>query len=174
MNHRMKVRLTLTGRYSPKLRSGPNEHEAGGSAGQAHDIKKASHGMRTGGVLIAVSRVADRLINFYPLPVGVQFVGHDQGQSGANYGSHFRAMSDNPNGSVRLDTDEHIGMKRGIIGVSTHIVGFVWPQFLGRIICAQDERSRSSHAFEKAASTNIFNRAHAGSCAAALMAARMR
>src|ERR1700746_3536466 len=129
MNHRMKVRLTLTDRYSPTPRSGPNEHEAGGSAGQPHNIKKASHGMRTVGVLIAVSRVTDRLIDFYAPPVGIQFVGDHQGQSGSNYGSHFRAMSDNPDTSVRLDTYEHIGMKRGIIGVSTHFVRLVWAQF---------------------------------------------
>src|ERR1700758_2744657 len=53
-------------------------------------------------------------------------------------------MSHNPNGSVRLDTDEYIGMKSGIIGVSTHIIGPVSPQHFGRIIRAQDERSRSS------------------------------
>src|ERR1700746_261033 len=129
MNHLMKVRLTLSGRHSPTLRSGPNEHDAGGSPGQAHNIKKASDGMGTVGVLIAVSRVTDRLIDFYALPVGIQFVGHDQGQSGSNYSSHFRAMSDNPDCSVRLDTYEHIGMKRGIIGVSTHFVRLVWAQF---------------------------------------------
>src|ERR1700751_3361053 len=107
MNHRMKVRLTLTDRYSPTLRSGPNDHEAGGGAGQPHNIKKASHGMRTVGILIAVSRVTDRLIDFYASPVGIQFVGNDQGQSGSDYSSHFRSMRDNPDSSVRLDTDEH-------------------------------------------------------------------
>src|SRR5579864_6316695 len=173
MNHRMKVRLTLTGRYSPMLRSGPNEHEPGGSAGQAHNIKKASDGMRTVGVLIAVSRVTDRLIDFYALPVGIQFVGHDQGQGGSNYSSHFRAMRDNPDSSVRLDTNEHIGMKRGIIGVSAYIIGLVSVQYFRRVICTHDKRSRRTQPLEEPSSTHIFNRAHAFSSAAALIAARI-
>src|SRR5246127_6008226 len=107
MNHLMKVRLTLSGRDSPMLPSGPNEHDAVGSPGQAHNNKKASDGMGTVGVLIAVSRVTDRLIDFYALPVGIQFVGHDQGQSGSNYSSHFPATSENPDCCVRLDTHEN-------------------------------------------------------------------
>src|ERR1700731_4728712 len=165
MNHRMKVGLTLTGRYSPMLRSGPNEHEGGSSAGQAHNIKKASDGMRTVGVLIAVSRVTDRLIDFYALPVGIQFVGQDHRQGGSNDGSHFRAMSDNPDSSVRLDTDEHIGMKRGIICVSTHIVGVVSPQLCGHKMGPQDDRPRRTEALEEPSSTHIFNHAHDRSCA---------
>src|SRR5246127_5734909 len=173
MNHLMKVRLTLSGRHSPTLRSGPDEHEAGGSARQAHNIKKAADGVRTVGVLIAVSRVTDGLIEFYALPIGVQFVGHDQGQSGSNYSSHFGAMSDNPDCSVRLDTYEHIGMKRGIIGVSTHIVGIVSVQHSRRVICTQHKRSRRTQSLEESSSTRIFNRAHAVSSAAALIAARI-
>src|ERR1700758_3073174 len=129
--------------------------------------------MRTVGVLIAISRVADRLIEFYALPVGVQFVGHDQGQSGSNYSSHFRAMSDNPDPSVRLDTYEHIGMKRGIIGVSTYIIGLVSVKHSRRVICPQHKRSRRAQSLEESSSTHIFNRAHAVSSAAALIAARI-
>src|SRR5205807_3578957 len=174
MNNRMKIRLTLADGDSPLLGRGPNKHKPGCSAGQAHHVKKASHGMRTVRVLIAISRVTDRLINFHALPVGVQFVGQDHRQSCANYGSHFRAMSDNPDSSVRLDTYKYIGMQCGIIGVSANATGVVSSQYLGYIICTQDKRSRSSQALEKPTSTHIFNRAHAGSCAAALMAARMR
>src|SRR5882762_11368238 len=107
MNNRVKVRLTLTDRHSPPLRRGPNEHEPGGSAREAHHIKKASHRVRTVSVLIAVPGIADRLIDFHALPVGLQFVGHDQGQRGANYGAHLRTMSDNPDRSVRFDTYKH-------------------------------------------------------------------
>ena len=174
MDHRVDLRLTLTRRHSPLLRRGANEHQPGCSAGEAHDIKKASDGMRTVRVLIAVSRIADRLINFHALPVGIQFIGYHQGQGCANYSAHFRTMSNNPDGSVGLDTHKHIGMKSGIICVSMPIVGLLSPQYFRRVTCAQDERSRSSHALQKPTPTYIFNRAHASSFAAALIAARMR
>src|SRR5882762_61903 len=136
--------------------------------------KKASHRVRTVSVLIAVPGIADRLIDFHALPVGLQFVGHHQGQRGANYGAHFRAMRDNPDRSIRFDTYKHIGMKCGIICVGTHIVGLMASQYFGCVICAQDKRSRSSEALEKPTATHIFNRAHRDSFTAALIAARMR
>ena len=36
--------------------------------------------MRSVGVLVAVARVADRLLDLHPLPVGIELVGHDQRQ----------------------------------------------------------------------------------------------
>jgi len=83
--------------------------------------------MRTIRVLIAVPAIANRLINFHALPVCIQFIGHDQRQSGANYGAHFRAMSNNPDSSVRLDTHEYIGMKCGLVCVTKGIVGLLSP-----------------------------------------------
>src|SRR5580700_4592083 len=97
MNNRMDIRLTLTDRHAPLLGRGLNEHDPGRSAGNPHHVKKASDGMRTVSVLIAVSGITDRLINFHALPVRIQFVGYDQRQSRANYGTHLRAMSNNPN-----------------------------------------------------------------------------
>src|SRR5271156_2903084 len=174
MHHCMKVCLTLADGHSPLLSRGLNEHDPRGRAGQPHHIEKASDGMRTVSVLIAVPRIANRLINLHTLPVGIQFVSHHHGKSGANYRAHFRAMSDNPDSSVSLDAHKNIGMKCGVIGVSAHAGGLLSPQYFGCVISAYDERSGASQSLQKPTPTHIFNRAHAGSCAAALMAARMR
>src|SRR5580704_9439014 len=174
MHYCMKVCLTLTDGHSPLLSRGLNEHHPRDSAGQPHHIEKASDGMRTVSVLVAVPRIADRLINLHTLPVGIQFVSQNHGKSRANYRAHFRAMSDNPDSSVSLDAHKNIGMKGGVVGVGAHAAGLLSPQYVGCVINAYNERSGASQSLEKPTPTHIFNRAHANSCAAALMAARMR
>src|SRR5580692_10121721 len=131
MHHCMKVCLALIDGHSPLLSCGLNKHDPRGSAGEPHHIEKASDGMRTVRVLVAVSRIADRLINLHTLPVGIQFVSQNHGKSRANYGAHFRAMSDNPDSSVSLDAHKNIGMKRGVVGVAAHAGGLLSPQYSG-------------------------------------------
>ena len=64
-------RCALSGREIPSLRGRLYEHQPRGGAGLSHDIIKASDRMGSIGVLIAVTRIADRLVDFHSLPVGV-------------------------------------------------------------------------------------------------------
>ncbi len=61
----------------PLLRRRLYQHEARAGSRLAHDIVKASDRMGPVRVLIAVARIADRLIDLHPLPVGIQLVGDD-------------------------------------------------------------------------------------------------
>src|SRR5918996_463068 len=92
----------------PLLRGRLNQHEPRGSAGLPHDIIKASDRMRSIGVLIAVARIADGLVDLHLLPIGVQLVSNDERERSANAGAHLRTMSDNPYGAVRINPDKHI------------------------------------------------------------------
>ena len=71
--------------------------------------------MRSVCVLIPVTRVAYRLLDFQSLPVGVQLVGNYQRQRSANSRAHLGAMRDDVNRSVRVDSDKYVGMQGGKI-----------------------------------------------------------
>ena len=69
-------RCALSGRDIPSLRGRLYEHQPRGGAGLAHNIIKASDRMGSVRVLITIARIADRLLDFHSLPVGVQLIGN--------------------------------------------------------------------------------------------------
>ncbi len=75
----MILSVTIANRNTPDAGSGGFEH-------------LPRRGARTVGVLIAIFRVALRLDDLDPLPVGLELVGQHHGQSGPNPRAHFGAM----------------------------------------------------------------------------------
>ena len=55
-------------------------------------VVKAADRMRSVRVLISIARVADRLFEFHPLPVRIQFIGQNQWDRSAAAGAHLRAV----------------------------------------------------------------------------------
>src|SRR2546427_9447746 len=101
----------LSRRDIPPLGGRLYEHQPRGGAGLAHDVIKTSDRMRSVCVLIPVTRVAYRLLDFQSLPVGVQLVGNYQRQRSANSRAHLGAMRDDVNRSVRIDSEKYAGMQ---------------------------------------------------------------
>ena len=75
VEHLMIAGLHLTHGHAPFGGGGAFEHEAGGGTGIANDLDKVADGAGAIGVLRAVFSIAERLLNFYALPVGFEFVG---------------------------------------------------------------------------------------------------
>jgi hypothetical protein len=94
------------------LRSGSaDQHHAPGSAHLAHQVEAAANRVRPVRILLAVLRIANRLLQLDLGPVGVKFVGDHERQSGAAAASHFRAMRDDGDGAIGSDRHPQAGFK---------------------------------------------------------------
>ena len=67
--------------------------------------------------MVAVSLVADGLLDLHALPIGVQLIGRDQRQRGPDPGAHFRTVRDDEDRAVGLDAEVYAGVKRGQFGL---------------------------------------------------------
>src|ERR1700724_1760478 len=74
VNYHMQLCRTLRGRCVPSLRGGRDQHPARRSTAFSQSVEKASYGMRAVRVLISISLIANRLVDFHALPVGVELV----------------------------------------------------------------------------------------------------
>ena len=76
-----------------------------------HRLIELPHAARTVGVLVPVFRIALSLDYPNACPIGLELVGKDHGQSGADTGAHFRAMCDNRHEPRLVDADIDIGLE---------------------------------------------------------------
>src|SRR6202035_1286990 len=131
-------------------------------------------GMRSVGILISIARVANRLLQFHPLPVGIQFVCQNERNRSAAAGAHLRAVCYQMHGSVGVDSNKSAGMKGRAIGVGGRR-SLLRPQEIGNQTHAQDESAGGNNSLQKSTPADVENVvAHAFSPAAALIAARIR
>ncbi len=73
----------------PSRGGGGDQHRASGGAYLAHQVEVAADGVRAIGILLAVFWIAYCLVDFDFGPVGIEFVGDHQGQSGAAAAAHL-------------------------------------------------------------------------------------
>ncbi len=164
----------LGGGDAPLLSGCLNQHPASGGAALAHGVKEIADGMGAIGVLIAVAVIADGLIDNDLFPVGVQFVGDNERQRGADYGAHFRAACDDVDCAVGFDAEKNIGVKWSAVRVG-FAVRCLWKiHSRGGVADRQNQCAGAYEAFEEGAPAYIFDAAHVFFSAASLMAARMR
>ncbi len=107
--------------------------------------------MRSVGVLISISRITDRLFEFHPLPVRIQFVRKNERDGSAAAGAHLRPVRHHVDGSVGVDSDERAGMQDGAIGMSSS-PGLGSPQFgnqVGNQAHTQDQGAGRNHSLQK-------------------------
>ena len=97
------------------LGGGAHEHQATGGSGDAHGFEELANGVRAVGVLRAIAGIADGLLKLHALPVGVEFVGDDQRQTGATGGAHLRAMRNDVDSAIGVDGEKEIGMENRVI-----------------------------------------------------------
>jgi hypothetical protein len=78
VNHLVQTGLALGSRNAPLFGGRLLQHQARRRAAFLHHRKEIAHGMRTVGILRAVSRVADGLLDLDALPIGFHLVRQNQ------------------------------------------------------------------------------------------------
>src|SRR5215475_6300288 len=111
--------------------------------------------MRAVGILVAIFFVAGSLDDFYALPVGIEFVGCNQRNSGAAAASHFAAVRDDENSSVGVDCEPNVGRKRAL--QSGRFVSRSALVAAAHHVHAQHKSARAEHSFEEPATADIFD-----------------
>ena len=97
---------------SPAFGAGLAQHEPRTGARGAQPVVVQQDALRAVGVLVAVLGIALGLHHGDPGPVGVQFVRDHLGQRGADALAHLRAVGRDPDGAVRIEGEEEVGLER--------------------------------------------------------------
>ena len=93
----------------PLLGGGGDQHRLGARAGLAQLVPGARDRGRTARALIAIDfRIEVRLLDHDMVPVGVQFLGDDQAESGLDALADFRRLGIDGDGIVGRDADEGV------------------------------------------------------------------
>src|SRR5439155_17463432 len=95
MRHLMLLGPTFRGRHAPGSSRRAFEHKARSRAGLAEGVIEITDRFRPVGILVAILRIAARLLDSDLLPVGVQFVGRHHGW-GARCGCPYPSPSGAP------------------------------------------------------------------------------
>ncbi len=101
------------------------------------------------------------MVNLDLRPIGIEFVGYDQGQRCAAATTHLGAMSNDGDGAVTCDTEEDTWLKK-VWG----IIEYVGPKRFGYEACTQHKRPSCDGALQKSAAADILDVVHAISFAA--------
>jgi hypothetical protein len=107
--------------------------------------------------LVSVPLIADRLVDLYPLPVGVKLIRNYKWQRCADDGAHLRAMSDDVDGPILLNPDKHIGVKRGAVCIGLTVGRVLMPQYRREISDGEDQCSCPKHSLEEPTPTYILD-----------------
>ena len=106
----------LVGRHGPFGRRGRDQHAARRSAGlaQLHEgvgDRRAAAGAlgRAPEQVVVAGAVGRRAFDHHACPVGVQFFGHQCGQSGVGALAHLEVLGDHGDGVVSTDAHEGVG-----------------------------------------------------------------
>ena len=153
---------------------GSDQHKSGRRSRFAHRVVIRADRVRSICVLVAVSFVANGLLDLYALPIRVQFISDDQGQRRTASGAHLRTMGHDPHCAVRIDAQVNAGMQYGAIRIRV-VRKLVARRKLRIIMDAQHKCAcRDSAASQKLTPADVGDRIHAVASAAALIAARIR
>ena len=95
-------------RYIPLRGGGRDQHGPAGGAHVAHLVEKAADRVRAVGILVAVFRIARRLIDLYFGPVGIEFVGNHQRKRGSAAAAHLGAAGDDGHSAVARDGEKKV------------------------------------------------------------------
>src|SRR5258708_15830814 len=130
--------------------------------------------MRAVRILISIALIADGLLELHALPIGFEFIGQDKRDRRADSRSHLRAMRDDENRPVRINSEIHAGIQHSVIDFRIFGESFR-PQSFRQETHAEHQRSRRYHSLHESATAYVLNCAHAWlPSAAALMADRIR
>jgi hypothetical protein len=99
--------------------------------------------------LVSVPLIADRLVDLHPLPVGVKLVRNYKWQGCPDDGAHLRAVSNDVDGSILLNPNKHIGVKRGAVRIGLTIGRVQLPQYRRKIADGEDQCSCPKHSLEE-------------------------
>jgi hypothetical protein len=131
-------------------------------------IVEVAHRAGAVGVLRAVLDVAGRLNNLHAVPVGLEFIGHNHGQSGAASRAHFGAVRHDFNRAARLDSEIDGPLPDSVrAGTVGGLLG-------GKERRGNDERAGREDLFEQFAAGGRNNGDHDFTPADCLIACRMR
>ena len=177
MNDHVQIGLALRYRHSPLLGRGLGQHQARRGSRLAHTVVKAANGMRSVGVLISVPRVTDRLFEFHPLPVRIQFVRQNERDRSAAAGTHLRAVAPRYRRfrRCRFRRTRWDAGRRCRHESRTAVSAAALRNQVRNKTHAQDQGAGRNHSLQKTTPADVQNVvAHAFSPAAALIAARIR
>jgi hypothetical protein len=161
-------------RHFPFGRRGGHEHRLGGRAGPAERLEEVADRARTVGVLVAVTRVADRLLDGDPAPIGLQLVGGHLRQRRPDAGPHLGTVRDDEDGAVGADAEVDARIERRRLGLRAERRR-LGPDGLGQHLGRDDEGAGRRDPLQEVPAADILDRAHARPpFAAVLIAARMR
>src|SRR5581483_2754357 len=157
------------------------EHGAGHRTELAHALQIVADGARTVGVLVAVFLVAYRLLHLDPAPVGLQLVGYDLRDTGADALPHLGAVADHGDGALAIDRDEHVRHQDSgrHLGALRRLRGgneAVERAHLGNRVerHAEHETARAGGHLEELTTVDFVDRIHGYTPAASLIAWRIR
>ena len=108
--------------------------------------------MRAVGILVAVFRVADRLIDLHFRPIGIQFVRNHQRKRSAAAAAHLRAAGDDGDRPIARNGEKNVRLKNRRL-----ISGGFGPQRFWNKLQAQHKCSGGKSALQKSASADILN-----------------
>src|ERR1700704_792510 len=78
MHNNMQIGFTLSCRDTPLMGGSLNQHESRRCPRFAHRVVERADRMRPVSILVTVSLIADGLLNFYALPIRIQFISDNQ------------------------------------------------------------------------------------------------
>ena len=175
---------------APFLSGGANQHEASSGSGLAERVEKLANRVGAVGILRTVGAIAISLDDSDAGPVGIEFIGEDTRQAGADSVAHLRTVSHDVYRAVAVYADEEAGVECGSANRRRGVRRLRGCSDSGRtgekgdFSDAKHERAGGKHALKKTAAAHIFDDEficgycfcadHAVSFAACLMAERMR
>ena len=113
MHHKVQLGRAVARGHFPLRGGSADQHGASGAADLTHQVKRTADGVRPICILIAIFRVADRLINLDLGPIGVELIGDYQRQGSAAPASHLRAVRDDGYGAVCCNRHPQAGIECG-------------------------------------------------------------
>ena len=117
MAHFVLRRLALRHRHAPLLRRGLTQHLPRRGTGFTQRVEEQANALGTIRVLVAVHRVANRLLDGDGVPIRLQFVGDDLGKGGAHPLAHLGTAGGDRHAAIAVNGEEHIGCQGGGAGI---------------------------------------------------------
>ena len=167
-------RDALAARDAPLPRGRRHQHRPRRGAGVPERLVEIADRPRAVGVLIAVARVANALLDGHAAPVGVELVGGHLRQRRPDAGAHLGAMGDDEDRAVGTDAEIHARIQRRRLGLGPER-RLLREQGRGQDFRGEHEGAGSGDAVQELAAADVFDAAHdRPPFAAVLMAARIR
>ena len=167
-------RDALAARHAPLPGGRRQQHRPRRGAGVAERLVEVADRPRAVGILIAVARIADALLDGHAAPVGVELVGGHLWQRRPDASAHLGAMGDDEDRAVGTDAEIHARIQQRRLGLGPER-RLLREQGRGQDFRGKHEGAGSGDAVQELAAADVFDAAHdRPPFAAALMAARIR